>query len=1151
MFKTAWKMARTNKRDAKEQAQGEEKANEVQASAAAMDELNLDDLFMGGSGGDNLFDEMEMDLGDLGDITQGGGDGGGGAKDDEDKMDENVLGLDFEELNPDVVAAGDAKVAADEAAAAEAKNKRKKRKKKKGNGRKAKKLPSVSTAATVAVPEIELSLEPTTAEKDVPEATTGTKKLRRKKGELGSKATDKKRGTSDSSTTKLEDGSDVDASAPSPEKSSAASALAPFAPPIPQSAPPAAGHQPKLSRSQSASVTSSSASSRPATKRSSSVTVTPAPQAGASSQSGALPSASFMPPPLPRQGPSGIVAAAGRFGGHHSKMRGSGLPTKSSVALHKHGTRGAMSKMEKQNSASSHVSQPQSKKGFVSMAPRPGLGSQALSSAPKGQGRSGSVSSGGVAGEFAPSPTTAKLAKGQGARHSRTASSSSTGAPPQEPSPSTTSDRNFCGLSPSSSLFYPFMPSLPHEPSMRRCHKQYRLMDEIHSAYQGLQSTWGDSVGEGRLNENEPLYKLLQAEWEAHHHFAHGGHPPDGKNPSASAALPSNLYKAKKGTAKLSRTNLASELKSILSLVGRQHDFLAQNLENMERCCRAKFSESEYNAIYGGAGQAGGVKRRRASSSASTIAPAAVKVLSPGGSSPISHQPPQQDLTGMTLQVPPPSLSDSARDEQGSSTLPVKAGEQHGRTTKLSALHRPVVKVKVKCTGFKEPKMAGVLVAHLPVPYGAAVAPIAPLSAVSIDENAHSVTGADLATLRSTGVLKQKQLPDGTISGRTSPRGVTEEALVPYSDRTPSERRRQIVEAISSKAKLLEGELVAKDAAQSAKLDVQAKELDEIVQNDEFVMCNTRVMWSWFEKSSYLKEFTKDDIQEVLRHAWQPELGGWDIDWHEADPMTVKGPVDGKRAKEEWGADVRANNKKRTHSAVSSSPLFDRLQSLLVEEEGSDEESADEGDGHDIDAITDRYENDKSGATASAHHTVIPVTPSGMVTPTPSSTPPSSNNVLDLSELSLDQRTYIQLRSLRLVDAPFLPSASPAVVEDYCSASDDEDEVVSPDNSAQTNLRDLTPARSLKENKNDLDKVLCAMQADLFSIHHETNSRTASLQSAANMHLAELDRVRRMEEEDAVVITKYQQLMKKQNETKKAAAARAKSSKKGEDWIPW
>lgn len=1148
-------MARTNKRDAKEQAQGEEKANEVQASAAAMDELNLDDLFMGGSGGDNLFDEMEMDLGDLGDITQGGGDAGGGAKDDDDKMDENVLGLDFEELNPDVVAAGDAKLAADEAAAAEAKNKRKKRKKKKGNGRKGKKSSSVSNAATVVVPEIELSLEPTTVEKDVPEATTGTKKLRRKKGEQGSKATDRKRGASDSSTAKLEDGSDADAFAPLPENSSAASALAPIPPPLPQSAPPATGHHPKLSRSQSVSVTSSSASSRPAPKRSSSTTVTPAPQAGASSpQSGALPSASFMPPPLPRQGPSGIVAAAGRFGGHHSKMRGTGLPTKSSAALHKHGTRGAMSKMEKQNSASSQVSQPQSKKGFVSMGPRPGLGSQAPSSAPKGKGRSGSFSSGGVAGEFAPSPATAKPAKGQGARHSRTASSSSTGAPPQESSPTATSDRNFCGLSPSPTLFYPFMPSLPHEPSMRRCHKLYRLMDEIHAAYQGLQSTWGDSVGEGRLNDNEPLYKLLQAEWEAHHHYAHGGHPPEGKNPSASAALPSNLYKAKKGTAELSRADLASELKSILSLVGRQHDFLAQNLENMERWCRAKFSESEYSAIYGGAGQTGGVKRRRASSSASTIAPAAVKVLSPGGttmSSPISHQPPQPELAGMAMQLPPRSLSDTARDEQGSSTLPVKAGEQHAMTLELSPLHRPIVKVKVKCTGFKEPKMSGVLVAHLQVPHGAAASPIAPLSAVSMDENTYSVTGADLATLRSTGVLKQKQLPDGTISGRTSPHGVTEEVVVPYSHRTPSERRQQIVEAISSKAKLLERELVAKDAAQSAKLDAQAKELDEIVQNDEFVMCNTRAMWSWFEKSSYLKEFTKDDIREVFRHAWQPELGGWDIDWYKADPMIVKGLADRNRAKEAWAADVRANKKKRTHSAVCSSPLFDRLQSLLVEEEGSDEESADPEEGHGIDAVTDRYENDISRATASVHHTVIPVTPSGVVTPTPSSTNPSSDNELDLSALSLDQRTYIQLRSLRLVDTPFLPFASPAVVEDYCSASDDEDEVVSPENPAPTNFRDLTPAHPLKENKNDIDNVLCAMQADLFSIHHETNSRTARLQSAATVYLAELDRVRRMEEENTVVITKYQQLMKKQNETKKAAAARAKSSKKGEDWIPW
>jgi hypothetical protein len=160
-----------------------------------------------------------------------------------------------------------------------------------------------------------------------------------------------------------------------------------------------------------------------------------------------------------------------------------------------------------------------------------------------------------------------------------------------------------------------------------------------------------------------------------------------------------------------------------------------------------------------------------------------------------------------------------------------------------------------------------------------------------------------------------------------------------------------------------------------------------------------------------------------------------------------------------------------------------------------------------------------------------------MFLPTVTSSHHGSKVMMDLSSLSLDQRTFVELRANGLVDSHVLPR-EPHVIED-CSSS----------HSSQGEEGVSKEAEAEKEDS--IDEVIWNMQVDLSRQHRANNIKTARLQSAATVHLAKLQKDLQIEEENSARIARYTQLLKRQKEAKKAASAKQKNVKKDQDWIPW
>mmetsp|Transcript_24162 Transcript_24162/g.34563 ORF Transcript_24162/g.34563 Transcript_24162/m.34563 type:complete len:166 (-) Transcript_24162:62-559(-) len=120
--------------------------------------------------------------------------------------------------------------------------------------------------------------------------------------------------------------------------------------------------------------------------------------------------------------------------------------------------------------------------------------------------------------------------------------------------------------------------------------------------------------------------------------------------------------------------------------------------------------------------------------------------------------------------------------------------------------------------------------------------------------------------------------------------------------------------------------------------------------------------------------------------------------------------------------------------------------------------------------------------------------------------------LIDVSALTLDQRTYIQLRAAGLIDAKIPPSSV---------------------------LKGVSNAAS------SLDLILEKMKMRLSNLQSESNnSKTTALQRKALFHVKQAPVRKQREREEDGILTKYKQLQKSQKEQKdekKRSSSRARS----------
>jgi hypothetical protein len=286
------------------------------------------------------------------------------------------------------------------------------------------------------------------------------------------------------------------------------------------------------------------------------------------------------------------------------------------------------------------------------------------------------------------------------------------------------------------------------------------------------------------------------------------------------------------------------------------------------------------------------------------------------------------------------------------------------------------------------------------------------------------------------------------------------------------------------------------------------------------------------EHTNYFKEIDeKDDVKQEL----EDYLGEHDDkgDTLEADEtLESKGRVVSEEGTY-WGSSMKRRRvssvgygddeeekEEESHESndnVESSPLFDRLQSLLVEVDGSDDEDENDDDDDLIASLppfsTNEFIHGPSSSSGGGGNDVAH----------------DNKEMIDVSALSLDQRTFIQLRAAGLINTKTHPSR---VLKRGVSSS------------------------SIPENSDgeSISLILQRMKSRLTSLQNESHVDIKTLQRKALLHVKQASERKQKEREDDAVLSKYRQLQKEQKEEKKRSSSRAKAGsnkfRDGEEWLP-
>jgi hypothetical protein len=330
-----------------------------------------------------------------------------------------------------------------------------------------------------------------------------------------------------------------------------------------------------------------------------------------------------------------------------------------------------------------------------------------------------------------------------------------------------------------------------------------------------------------------------------------------------------------------------------------------------------------------------------------------------------------------------------------------------------------------------------------------------------------------------------------------------------YVDMKPSQRRLALSEAVTIRAQSLELQVKETQERRRKVVERQRAELQKVIDDDDHLTLNTVTMWKWLEKSAYFADYLASDARDLLESMWEPEI-------NEAQMSTRPPQVPPLE---------KAKKIPERNEVAPGDSLFLRLQSLLVHEgfddEGEDDENDSELDvwnfGTDHDALVDQ-----------------------------------STSMLDLTELTLEERASLHLKAAGLLDDIRVDSAHPSLVEEGAfSPPNGVRHAVefSTGDGAHVKTAELGNGPVEEGSENDIDSVIRSMQTDLVDVRRLNNLRIAFLESAVKSHLESAKESKKREEENAIILSKYNQLLKRQKEAKRSG--RHKPVKKDGDWVPW
>jgi hypothetical protein len=449
----------------------------------------------------------------------------------------------------------------------------------------------------------------------------------------------------------------------------------------------------------------------------------------------------------------------------------------------------------------------------------------------------------------------------------------------------------FCGLEESSTVFYPFMPALPPEPSVKN-RKQYPVIDRIHSSFtSNINATTNVPKGTNSAGL-ESIYQLM------HDTITKDATTPTGQANSADtldqkeAAICNAIVSMRKTVAGMDKPKLASDLFSVCHLLNRQYDFLQQNLANMEKWCKNNFSEAEYSQTYGAPD---GTKKLKETAAVESI---------------------------------------------------------------FANFKTPLVKVKIKCSNFREPKLSGPMFAFLPRHLVGGLLPLP-----------EQIKEKKVVKKRKSSTMD----PSTMATAKTTPPVATpdkEDMWKTYSTLRPSKRRQVIADDVALTAKELEASCISRTLSRCQAIERRHFELKKLVEEDEVAVIHSAAMWEYADKAGYFSGFTGESLNDTLRSVWSPAVR-FDL------------------ARDVTSSSLPSFSRMQNRDRGAKS-LFDGLQSLLVEEDDGVDEDED-----DVNVFREDFDE---------------------VYPPKDSIVSSSIKLVDLSGLSLDERAYTHLRKAGLLE---------------------------------------------------------------------------------------------------------------------------------------
>jgi hypothetical protein len=394
---------------------------------------------------------------------------------------------------------------------------------------------------------------------------------------------------------------------------------------------------------------------------------------------------------------------------------------------------------------------------------------------------------------------------------------------------------------------------------------------------------------------------------------------------------------------------------------------------------------------------------------------------------------------------------------------------------------RPMWRVKLKCTGFKDPKR--------------------PLLAVCGGGKPKMILPTGV-TLAATPVTKSKKRKLATVDTETKSvmaEGVPhKEAPISYAQMVPSRRRKNVTEMIARTARELEVQLGKQQDERTAAIKRSQAELQKVVDDDsKHESFTTTAMWRWVEAAGFFRPITATEVRNTLQEL---PIGHTILSRGANERILLSNQ----------NAELSAS---RLPEGGNCNSLFDRVQSLLVDEDSSEED--DESD-NDSDLM---YSEDEHDLTAVAGPTR-----------------------LDLADLSVEERMYVTAKSIGLIESVGVLTPRRRISHEGRLLDN-----VSQHARAAPNSNDKSEQSSTND---DLLRVVRAMTADLVELDSLNSKRAMFLDSATRSQQLSSADARRRSDEEAGLLSKYQLLIKKNKEIR-VKNPKPKPTKNDVNALPW